>query len=485
MKILVVDDEPISLASLGDLITMLGYEPVLCEDASVALKHCAETYYPVIITDVCMPGIDGLELLERVKKTKVTSTSDVIIITGHGEIDTAVKALRLGGYDFLRKPLDARELAAVVERSVEHQALLLENLELSQHCDRRIQEATTDLQRDLEDMREQFRRVTGVGSIVASSLCMRQIITDARLYHANTDVPVLIEGETGTGKEIVARLIHHGEDGFKAPFVDINCSAISENLFESELFGYEAGAFTGSDRKGSKGKLEAAAKGSVFLDEIGDLPLHIQPKLLRVLESRTFYRVGGLKKIPLEARIICATNCNLEKMVEAGTFRRDLYHRLKIGYFNILPLRKRKEDIAPLAQLFLTEEARAKKKRFRVVSRAALDLLKAYPWKGNVRELKNVIERAVLVYDGDELKTEHLAFLAPRQEGNIGRGLSFGLFDLAEMSLPDEPFDLDIFLSELKRQIVVKAVGQFDNNKTQAAKFLNWDRNKIYRLLGE
>jgi DNA-binding NtrC family response regulator len=485
MKILIVDDEAISLSSLGDMIAMLGYEPVMCADAGTALKHCAEAYFPVIITDVCMPGIDGLEFLDRVKKTSVTSSSDVIIITGYGEIETAVKALRLGAYDFLKKPLDARELAAVVERSVEHQALLLENRELSQHSDRRIKEATDDLQRDLEDAREKLRKVTGVGNIVTSSPCMKQIIADARLYHDNTDVPVLIEGETGTGKEIVARLIHYGEDGYKAPFVDINCSAISENLFESELFGYEPGAFTGSDRKGSKGKLEVAGKGSVFLDEIGDLPLHIQPKLLRVLESRTFYRVGGIRKIPLEARIICATNCNLEKMVEEGTFRRDLYHRLKIGYFTILPLRQRKEDIVPLAQLFLEEEAKAKKKRFKCVSRAALDLLKSYAWRGNVRELKNVIERAVLVNDDTELRTEHLDFLEAKPAGAAGWSRSASLFDLADVALPEEPFDLDVFLDDLKRQIVTKAVDRYGSNKTQAAKFLNWDRNKIYRLLGE
>ncbi|BBD07173.1 sigma-54-dependent transcriptional regulator [Desulfovibrio ferrophilus] len=483
MKILIVDDEPISLASLGDMISMLRFEPVMCKDAEEALKRCSETYYPVIITDVCMPGIDGLEFLERIKKSKGTSSSDVIIITGHGEMETAVKALRLGAYDFLKKPLDARELAAVVERSAEHQALLFENRDLSQCCDRRILEATLDLQRDLEDAREQLRKITGVGNIVVSSPCMRQILNDARLYHKNTDVPVLIEGETGTGKEIVARLIHHGEDDFKAPFVDINCSAISENLFESELFGYEAGAFTGSDRKGSKGKLEAAGKGSVFLDEIGELPLHIQPKLLRVLEDRTFYRVGGIKKMPLEARIICATNCNLEEMVEEGTFRRDLYHRLKIGYFTILPLRQRKEDIGPLTQLFLADESKAKKKRFKTVSKAALDMLRAYPWKGNVRELKNVIERAVLVYDDDELRTEHLEFLAVKPGANMGWRPSCNLFDLSDLTLPDEPFDLDEFLNDLKRQIVIKAVGRFDNNKTQAAGFLNWDRNKIYRLM--
>ena len=485
MQILIVDDESISRASLGDMVTMLGYEPVLCEDAGVALKRCAEAYYPVIITDVCMPGIDGLELLSSIKKVESTAASDVIIITGHGDMGTAVKALRLGAYDFLKKPLDARELAAVIERSAEHQALLLENRELSQFCDRRIQEATEDLKKDLDEAREKLRKVIGVGNVVASSPCMRSIIADARLYHENSDVPVLIEGETGTGKEIVARLIHYGEDGDDSPFVDINCSAISENLFESELFGYEAGAFTGSDRRGAKGKLEAAGTGTVFLDEIGDLPLHVQPKLLRVLESRSFYRVGGIKKIPLRARIICATNCNLEQMVEEGAFRRDLYHRLKIGYFTIQPLRRRPEDVGPLARLFLEEEARAKKKRFKGISMAALNLLKACSWKGNVRELKNVIERAVLVNDDEELRTEHLDFLAPSRAATPAWGRAGGLFDALEAPLPDEPFDLDAFLTDLKRAVVQKAVKVCGNNKTQAAKFLAWDRNKIYRLLDE
>jgi len=483
VKILVVDDEAISLSSLGDTVSMLGHEPVLCGSAEHALELCRETFFPVIVTDIRMPGMDGLELLERIKETPATAESDVIMVTGHGDVETAIQALRSGAYDFLRKPLDAREFIAVVERSAEHQSLRQENIERTYHCDKRIEEATEDLRREVDGMRRMLRQVAGVGDVVAVSSSMQEVLRNTRLYHENHDVTVLIEGETGTGKEIVARCIHFGEEAATTPFVDINCSVISENLFESELFGYESGAFTGSHRAGAKGKLEAAGDGTVFLDEIGDLPLHFQPKLLRVLQERTFYRVGGIKKRELRARIVCATNQDLAEMVEQGLFRRDLYHRLKIGYIHIPPLRERREDILPLAELFLGQQAQLKGRAFQRLSRGGAELLRGQEWKGNVRELKNAIERALLMHDGPELLPEHLEFL--HGGGAAARPMPLALPDLAGLQLPDEGLNLDDYLHALKREIVLQAVARFDGNKSKAAEFLGWDRNKIYRLLDQ
>jgi DNA-binding NtrC family response regulator len=485
VKILIVDDDDISLASLSDVVTMLGHEPVPCPDSTCALEMCRETFFPTIITDIRMPGMDGLDLLKKLKEAPPASESDVIMITGHGDVEMAICALRHGAYDFLRKPLDVRELSAAIDRSAEHQCLRLENRELTSEVDKKIQEATLDLKRDLDGARALLREVVGIGEVVAASPEMQAVIRDARLYHANPDVPVLIEGETGTGKEIVSRLIHFGEGGVHTPFVDINCSAIAENLFESELFGYEAGAFTGSSAKGSRGKMELAQGGTLFLDEIGDLPLSIQPKMLRVLEEHTFYRVGGLKKRRFEARLVCATNRDLKTMVEAGRFRRDLYHRLNIGYIRIPSLRERPEDIPAMARFFLVQEAASKQKRFGDISSEAMDLLLSQEWKGNVRELKNAIERAVLVHDDEVLRAAHLDFL----DGAAAPGSApVRLLDPLrpqDFILPAEGFDMDEFLVRLKQHIVAKAVDRFEQNKTKAAEYLHWDRNKIYRLLGK
>ncbi|MEW5772467.1 MAG: sigma-54 dependent transcriptional regulator [Thermodesulfobacteriota bacterium] len=484
MRILIVEDDDISMSSLSDITAMLGHEPVPCKDALAALERCAEAFYPTIITDIRMPGMDGLELLRRIKDSSSSCESDVIVITGHGDVEMAITALRGGAYDFLRKPLDVRELAAAIERSAEHQSLRHENRELSFHCDRRVEEAVQDLRRDLDDARNLLRRVAGIGQVVAASPSMKRILADARLYHENPDVPVLIEGETGTGKEIVARLIHFGDMETDASFVDINCSAIAENLFESELFGYEAGAFTGSSSKGLRGKIESANGGTLFLDEIGDLPLAVQPKLLRVLEDRTFYRVGGLKRRSFEGRIVCATNRNLQAMVEEGSFRRDLFHRLKIGYISIPPLRERRDDVPALATLFLKAEAGAKKKLFQGISSRAMELLLSRQWLGNVRELKNAIERAVLVHDGLALQPEHLDFLQGPVDDRAEVGQPKSL-DALDVEFPDEPINLDEFIEGIKRRIVMQAVERFGQNKSKAAEFLGWDRNKIYRLLGK
>jgi DNA-binding NtrC family response regulator len=484
MRILIVEDDDISMSSLSDITVMLGHEPVTCKDAVSALERCTAEFFPTIVTDIRMPGMDGMELLRRVKDSPASCDSDVIMITGHGDVEMAITALRCGAYDFLRKPLDVRELAAAIERSVEHQALRHENRELAFHCDRRVEEAVEDLRRDLDDARSLLRQVAGIGQVVAASAPMKRILADTKLYHENPDVPVLIEGETGTGKEIVARLIHFGDLATGTTFVDINCSAIAENLFESELFGYEAGAFTGSSSKGLRGKIEAAKGGTLFLDEIGDLPLPIQPKLLRVLEDRTFYRVGGLKRRQFEGRIVCATNRDLHAMVEEGTFRRDLFHRLKIGHIAIPPLRERKEDITALALLFLKTESEAKKKQFQSISPQAVDLLLSRPWLGNARELKNAIERAVLTHDGLTLRPEHLDFLQPVAPAAVARGPAL-LNNGSAVEFPEQPIQLDEFIEGIKRRIVLQAVEKFGQNKSKAAEFLGWDRNKIYRLLGK
>lgn len=484
MRIMVVDDNDQSLKSLSLVLGDLGHEAHSFSDPLRALEAARREFYPLIITDIRMPGMDGLDLLAELKADDVAGRSDVVLITGHGDMQTAVDALRRGAYDYLNKPINARELAVVVDRCAEHQALRLENVELKTRMDEKVAAATRDMAKSLEEAKDRLRAVAGIGEIVSASPAMRKLVEEALILHANPSVPVLIEGETGTGKEVVARLIHHGDNISAEPFVAINCAAIPTELFESELFGHEPGAFTGSRSGGAPGKLEAAGNGTVFLDEVAEMPLHLQPKLLRVLEDRSFYRLGGVKKRDFTARVVCAANQDLSAMVEKSLFRRDLYHRLRVGHLNIIPLRDRGDDIVALAELVLRREAERKKKRFKSISPGALRLLVAYPWPGNVREMENTIERAVLMHDGDALLPEHLHFLnevgevaaaGPPDPALDGDWLAFG--NTGWVLLPDEPFKLD----EMNNLIVRQALARFGGNKSKASAYLGLSRYALHR----
>jgi DNA-binding NtrC family response regulator len=481
VRILVVDDDRDSLQSLCLVLQDLGHDPQGLPDPFKALEEARQNFYPLVITDIRMPGMDGISLLTALKEIPELGDSDVVLITGHGDMATAVDALRKGAYDYLNKPINARELAAVVERSAEHQSLIRENYKLRHHLEDEVSRTTADLQRDLVSARNRLREVDGVGPIIAESPAMRAILREARILHTDPSVPVLIEGETGTGKELVARTIHYGDESTDLPFLAINCAAIPHELFESELFGHEAGAFTGSRTGGSQGKLEQAGKGTLFLDEVAEMPLSLQPKLLRALQERTFFRVGGMKKRAFTARLVCAGNRDMAAMVEKGSFRRDLYHRLRVGYIRIPPLRERREDILPLAEYFLRREAKKKKKKFREITPEALAALARHPWPGNIREMENAIERAVLLHEGTALSLEHLEF----QEQNspaAGReppAPSASPPLRPDLALPEEGLDLEAHIDTLVRA----ALDRFQGNQVKAAKYLGISRFALRRRL--
>lgn len=487
MRILVVDDDMNNLESISLVLRDMGHEPVPMQDPAAALELATHHFHPLVITDLRMPGLTGLELLARIKEHPATQRADVVLVTGHGDMETAIEALRRGAYDFLTKPISARELVAVVERSAEHQSLLSENTQLRTDMAAQVALAAAEIQRDLEQAKLRLRSVTGIGEVRTASPLMGKVLDDARILHGDPGVPVLIEGETGTGKEVVARLIHYGEQGSDVPFMALNCAAIPRELFESELFGHESGAYTGSRSGGSPGKLEAAAEGTLFLDEVAELPLDLQPKLLRVLEERTFYRLGGLKRRSFRARIICASNRSLAAMVDAGTFRRDLYHRLRVGFLHLPPLRKRPEDIPVLAELFLHRETQRKKKGFKSIAPAALSLLQSQCWSGNVRELENVLERAVLFHDGPTLLPEHIAFLndsppcdQPHRVPNTAvSDPAQSLFPGSALTLPDTPFVLDDLINAIIQQTLTRCGG----NKSRAAIHLGISRFALHRRL--
>ena len=505
MRILVVDDNRNSLQSLCLVLKDLGHEPRGMEDPLEALAAARKDFFPLIITDIRMPGMDGLTLLSQLKNGPPAGDSDVVLITGHGDMTTAVEALRKGAYDYLNKPINARELSAVVDRVAERQALVIENRELTRNLEKHVSRAAEEYKKDLEDARRALREVEGIGLVIAESEAMITLLREALIMHAEPSVPVLIEGETGTGKEVLARYIHFGNAVTELPFLGINCAAIPHELFESELFGHEPGAFTGSRADGAPGKLEQAGRGTLFLDEVAELPLSLQPKLLRVLEERSFYRVGGMKKRGFAARIVCAGNRDMAGMVEKGTFRRDLYHRLRVGHLYIPPLRERRADILPLAERFLLREARKKKKRFTGIDSSTMELLRRYPWPGNVRELENTIERAVLMQDGELLLPSHINFLfqsasafsvpeagAPGSApGEIPPAFSAPpaaalpggpLLDLSNpdsLVLPESPLHLEKLLDT----VVLAAMKRFDGNKTRAAEYLGISRFALHRRL--
>jgi len=333
-------------------------------------------------------------------------------------------------------------------------------------------------------MCDTYAGVLGLDEFGVFSETFKDIIQLTQTFHSDRSVPVLIEGETGTGKEIVAKMVHYGRNGTTAPFIPLNCSAISPSLFESELFGYEDGAFTGARKGGMIGKLDLAQGGTLFLDEIGEMPLELQPKLLRVLQEKEFYRIGGKKRIKMDVRIICATNRDLRKEMEKKLFRPDLYYRLNTGKLFLPALRYRREEIKPMAQMFLNKFAAQKKRKFKLIEEEALEILKNYNWPGNIRELENAIERVVLLHDETELRKEFLAFIL-NQNGtaeeespeNIPAEAPFRLIiDFPEEGLP---------LKEIVKTILNSSLKKFNGNKTRTAKFLGISLKTIYNKLNE
>ena len=299
------------------------------------------------------------------------------------------------------------------------------------------------------------------------SKSLQRAIADALKFHAEPDIPVLIEGESGTGKELIAQIVHFGNGKPDAPFVAINCPAISPNLFESELFGYESGAFTGAASRGKRGLLESAMGGSIFLDEIGDLPLDMQPKLLRAIQTKEIIRVGAKSNTRLDVRFIAASNRKLKQLVADGSFRADLYHRLNLGYIQLEPLRNERESIVPLAQFFLNQSTEKRGKRFRLIGESAVSVLEAYDWFGNVRELKNAIDKVTILHDEIEMRAEHLSFLELADPSLLDWGKP--LLQSGGFILPEEGFDIEAH----EREIVQMAMKRFGGKRADVARYLH------------
>ncbi len=482
MNILLVEDDSDSRAGVAEFLREMGHQVTESGDGEQALALFTAGDFPMVLSDIKMPRMSGIELLRRIRALGGDKACDIVLFTGHGDMVTAIEALRAGAYDYLLKPISVAELAAITERIAEHQALLRENRALTSRFSDEVRAATEETRRELTRLKKLASKAAGLDNIAFFAPEMRRIAAQAARYHQDRSMPVLIEGETGTGKEIIARLIHYGDFKDPAPLIDVNCAALTGSLFESEFFGYEPGAFTGGLAKGQKGKLDLAQGGTVLLDEVGEIPLELQGKLLRVIQEKEFYRVGGLKKVPADVRIICATNADLGRRVEQGTFRKDLFYRLKVGHLVIPPLRQRREEILPLAELFLHEFADLKGRRFKTIDPAAAELLRVYDWPGNVRELRNTIEWVAFMHDDAVVKSAHLGGLA-KGDPPLSRAAAapFPALNPDEFALPAAGFSLENYIDRIVRQALALCRG----NKTAAARYLGISRRSLYCRLGK
>lgn len=479
MKILLVDDDEHSRQSMLWFLKRQNHEVTECASGEEALERFSAEEYPMVLSDIQMPGMSGNELAVAIKKLPSSWQTDIVLFTGHADLGSAVTALRAGVYDYLEKPVNPEELTSVIERVAEHQTLLRENKILTERFHEEVNAATEETRRELVHMKQIVAEST-MGPVGIFSECMKKIVQQAEQLHADSSIPVLIEGETGTGKEVIAKMIHYGS-GFNplssTPFVDINCAALAPTLFESELFGYEAGSFTGSMVKGAKGKFDLAYGGTLFLDEIGEIPLDLQGKLLRVLQEKEFYRVGGLKKIKTNIRLICATNIPLEECVEQGTFRKDLYFRLKVANIIIPPLRERKEEILPITTMLLQDFSRRKKKQFSAIHPETINILQGYDWPGNIRELQNVVEYATFAYNDQELKPEHIiGLLQQKREQPTSLSPTNGVLEL--------PFPVQGYpLKKYTEDTILKILAAHNDNQSATANYLGISRRALsYRL---
>lgn len=479
MNIVLVEDDSASRRSMARFIRSLGHVVIECGHGGEALEVIGGEPVHLVLSDIRMPVIDGHELLRRIKGSPEMQDIVVILFTAFKDVNSAIEALRNGAYDYLLKPINPEELAVQLNKISEYLSLKAENSQLTANFNREVKKATVDLKNELNSLRKAYAREVGTSRIGVYSSAMREVYATADKLHRDRDIPVLIEGETGTGKEVVARYIHYGAGEVVTPFVALNCAAISPELFESELFGYESGAFTGSKSSGQKGKIELAAGGTLFLDEITQLNTDYQAKLLRVIQEREFYRVGGLKRLPADVRFICATNEDIQGKVNDGSFRQDLYYRLNIGRLVLPPLRKRKDEIMPLAGLFLEELREKKKTRFSGFSPEAAAIMTNHEWPGNVRELMNTIERVAFLHDGDSISPEHLDFLLRESAAQSPNGAIVGSAPVHEGELPPDGLDLDRWILSL----VEKALERHNGNKAETARYLGISRRTLYTYL--
>ncbi len=443
-NILVIDDEAAQRDILTGYLKKKGYKIFSASSGKEGIETANSNQIDIIFSDFKMPDLNGIEVLEEVKK--INPEISFVIVTAYGTVENAVKAMLLGAFDYISKPVDLDELDLMIERIIEHKNLKSEN----------------------QLLKTQLQAKYKISSIVSQSQKMEEVINLAARV-ADSKANVLITGENGTGKEVLAKAIHYMSPRKDNPFIAVNVPALTETLLESELFGHEKGAFTGADKM-KKGRFEIAHSGTIFMDEVGDIPQSIQVKLLRVLQEHQFERVGGTERIDVDVRIIAATNQNLEKKIKDGAFREDLFYRLNVVSINVPSLRERKDDILPLIENFLEKYSNENNKKGLEFSKEAIDLLMKYNYPGNVRELENIVERAVVLTRGSMITVEDLPM-------NIkGFQEEKSLVPAGEGTLPEQ-------IEALEKKLIYDALLESEGNQTKAGKILGLtERNLRYKL---
>jgi len=440
-RVLIVDDEADSRDALAELTQRWGYDVQTASDGSEALRRAIEWHPDVILTDLVMPNMDGLWLLRALRAE--LPDCPVVLLTGRGTIQTAVQAIKEGAYDFIEKPLEVPRLRIVLERALEKKETM----------------------REVQLLRRRLAALAPGTDMIGSGPAMQRVFELVNKV-APSNASVVVTGESGTGKEVVARAIHNLSPRKDKPFVALNCSAIPATLIESELFGYERGAFTGADQR-RMGNFELAHNGTLFLDEIGELPLELQAKFLRVLEERKIRRLGGRSEVEVDVRVLCATNRDLKDDIKRGRFREDLYFRLHVFTIDLPPLKERREDVPLLVHHFIEKFNAETGKRVQGVNAAAMAVLQGYAWPGNIRELRNTVERAMILVDGDVIGEEQLPpdMQASRPEA-------------ATLRVP-----LGIPIDDVEKEYILASLQRNGGNKARTAEILGISEKTLYNKL--
>jgi two-component system response regulator AtoC len=446
-KILVIDDESTLRESLQIALTASGYGIKTARTGEEGLELFLQETPDLVLLDHWLPGINGDLVLQKIKEAN--PEIPVIIMTAQGSVELAVRSMKMGAFDLLVKPFELDQLEALIQKGLER----------------------SRLKRELEWLRAQYREKFRSGGIIGASPKMKEALQLAEKLAASSDTTVLIEGETGTGKELLAEYIHSLSPRSSFPFVPVNCGAFPHELLESELFGYERGAFTGASEKGKAGRVESAEKGTLFLDEVGELPPPAQVKLLRVLEEKEYFKLGSVEKKKADVRFIAATNKDLEAEVKNGKFRDDLFFRLNVVRLRIPPLRERKEDVLALFQFFMARFNEQFQKGFLRISAGAEERVLSHPWPGNVREVRNAVERIILLERGDTILEKHLSFLGMKEEEKPD-------FRPKPVIPPQ-----GIILDEVMKEYIIEALKLKKGNRIQTAKLLGISRSALlYRV---
>ncbi len=444
-SILIIDDEQSIRESLTGILQDEGFTPFSVESGETALEKVSEEKPDLILLDIWMPGMDGMETLTRIRE--IYPDQLVVMMSGHGTIETAVKATKLGAYDFIEKPLSIEKVLLCIQNAVKVGQLVAENRELKAQIGKEHEMIGSS--KPIKDLKQQIK------------------------IAAPTSGWILITGENGTGKELVARAIHYGSKRHDKPFVEVNCAAIPEELIESELFGHEKGSFTGATTQ-RRGKFDQAHNGTLFLDEIGDMSLKTQAKVLRILQERKFERVGGNKTIEVDVRVIAATNKDLEKEIAEGRFREDLYYRLNVIPFHVPPLRERKADISRLATHFLQYFCSKESRETKTFDEESMQAITAYPWPGNVRELKNLIERLAIMTPGNTITRCQL----PQA---ISNGRHTAVKNQSSMSLTSNNFRTA--KEEFEKEFLIQKLEENDWNISRTAEAVEIERSNLHRKI--